>query len=98
MVALTLTGGHATHVLASAGLVVELPETMSEYEAASLPLSYVTAYELLHHVAEVRPGERILVRGASGAVGRALLELGVPAGAVATSEPDADVSGPPWPP
>lgn len=80
--ALTLTGGHATHALASAGMVVELADTMSAYAAASLPLNHVTAYELLHHIAAVRPGERVLVHGASGGVGSALLDLGRRAGAV----------------
>lgn len=92
VVALTLTGGHASHVLAPAALAVELPPDMSDYTAASLPMSYVTAHELLHHVAAVRPGERMLVHGASGAVGRALRELGALAGAVEAGDGErADV-------
>ncbi|MGI5212351.1 zinc-binding dehydrogenase [Plantactinospora sp. CA-290183] len=76
VVALTLTGGHASHVCAPAAGVVELPDTLQGYAAACLPLNYVTAYELLHQVARVRPGERVLVHGAAGGVGTALLELG----------------------
>jgi NADPH:quinone reductase-like Zn-dependent oxidoreductase len=39
-------------------------------------LTYVTAYQMLHRVAKVKPGARILIHGASGAVGTALLQLG----------------------
>lgn len=81
VVALTLTGGHAGHVSVPASAVVEIPQTLSWYAAASLPLNHVTAYELLHHVAGVRPGERVLVHGASGGVGLALLDLGRLSGA-----------------
>jgi NADPH:quinone reductase-like Zn-dependent oxidoreductase len=61
--------------------VVELPDTVQEYAAACLPLTHVTAHELLHHVARVRPGERVLVHGAAGNVGTALLDMGRLAGA-----------------
>ena len=39
-------------------------------------LSYVTAYQMLHRIAKVKRGQKILVHGAGGAVGTALLELG----------------------
>jgi NADPH:quinone reductase len=76
VVALTLTGGHASHVCAPASSVVVLPDTVGEHDAACLPLTHVTAHELLHHVARVHPGERVLVHGAAGGVGTALLDLG----------------------
>jgi NADPH:quinone reductase-like Zn-dependent oxidoreductase len=56
--------------------VVELSDTLPEYAAACLPLTHVTAHELLHHVARVRHGERVLVHGAAGGVGTALLDVG----------------------
>jgi NADPH:quinone reductase-like Zn-dependent oxidoreductase len=43
-------------------------------------LSWTTAYQLLHRTARVRPGQRVLVHGAAGAVGQALLALGKMAG------------------
>ncbi|GEC06716.1 oxidoreductase [Streptomyces spinoverrucosus] len=76
VVALTLTGGHASHVCVPAAGVVEVPDTVQANDAACLPLTHVTANELLHHVARVRPGERVLVHGAAGGVGIALLEIG----------------------
>jgi NADPH2:quinone reductase len=39
-------------------------------------LNYVTAYQMLHRSAKVRPGQRVLIHGASGGVGSALLQLG----------------------
>jgi NADPH:quinone reductase-like Zn-dependent oxidoreductase len=53
-----------------------VPEGLDPAEAVSLVLSYVTAYQLLHRVAKVRQGQRILVHGAGGAVGTAILQLG----------------------
>ena len=42
----------------------------------SLVLPYMTAYQLLHRVARVKTGETVLVHGAAGRVGTAVLELG----------------------
>jgi NADPH2:quinone reductase len=49
-------------------------------EAVSLVLNYITAYQMLHRAARVRAGERVLVHGAAGGVGTALLQLGRLAG------------------
>ena len=43
-------------------------------------LNYVTAYQMLHRSAKVRPGQRVLIHGAAGGVGSALLQLGRLAG------------------
>ena len=43
-------------------------------------LNYVTAYQILHHSAKVRSGQRVLIDGAAGGVGSALLQLGRLAG------------------
>jgi NADPH2:quinone reductase len=45
-------------------------------EAVSLVLNYVTAYQMLHRFAKVKPGQRTLIHGAAGGVGSALLQLG----------------------
>src|SRR5262249_53905675 len=49
-------------------------------EAVSLVLNYVTAFQMLHHSARVRAGQRVLIHGAAGGVGSALLQLGRLAG------------------
>jgi NADPH:quinone reductase-like Zn-dependent oxidoreductase len=43
--------------------------------AVALVLDWATAYGMLHHAAQVKPGQRIFVHGLSGAVGGALLAL-----------------------
>jgi NADPH:quinone reductase-like Zn-dependent oxidoreductase len=45
-------------------------------EAVCLVLNYVTAYQMLHRSAKVRPGQRVLIHGAAGGIGSALLQLG----------------------
>jgi NADPH2:quinone reductase len=49
-------------------------------EAVSLVLNYVTAYQMLHRSAKVRRGQRVLIHGAAGGVGSALMQLGGLAG------------------
>jgi NADPH2:quinone reductase len=49
-------------------------------EAVSLVLNYVTAYQMLHRSAKVISGQRVLIHGAAGGVGSALLQLGRLAG------------------
>jgi len=49
-------------------------------EAVSLVLNYITAHQMLHRSARVRRGQRVLIHGASGGVGSALLQLGRLAG------------------
>jgi NADPH:quinone reductase-like Zn-dependent oxidoreductase len=55
---------------------VPVPSGLDAAEAVSLVLNYVTAYQLLHRSAEVKPGQRALIHGAAGGVGTALLQLG----------------------
>jgi NADPH:quinone reductase-like Zn-dependent oxidoreductase len=43
-------------------------------------LNYLVAYQILHRVAQVKPGDKVLIIGASGGVGTAFLQLGRLAG------------------
>jgi NADPH2:quinone reductase len=45
-------------------------------EAVSLILNYIMAYQMMHHSASVKRGQRVLIHGAAGGVGTALLQLG----------------------
>ena len=49
---------------------------MDAAEGVSLVLNYITAYQMLHRSAKVRPGQRVLIHGAAGGVGTALLQRG----------------------
>lgn len=73
--ALTITGGYSTHALASAELSVPVPADLPGADVVALVLNYVTAYQMLRRVAKVPRGGSILVHGAAGGVGTALLEL-----------------------
>jgi len=75
VLALTHFGGHADVVCVPAEQVFEIPDSKSFEEAAAIPLNYLTAYHLLFRVANVRPGERVLVHMAAGGVGMAVLQL-----------------------
>jgi NADPH:quinone reductase-like Zn-dependent oxidoreductase len=59
---------------------VEIPGELDPAEVVSLVLPYMTAYQLLHRTAKVDSGEIVLVHGAAGRVGTAVLELGTLAG------------------
>ncbi|MGD8189648.1 medium chain dehydrogenase/reductase family protein [Brevibacillus ginsengisoli] len=70
------TGGYAAYVYATVDEVVAVPNQVDSDLAVAVLLNYVTAYQMLHRIACVSEGEQILIHGASGGVGTALLELG----------------------
>jgi NADPH:quinone reductase-like Zn-dependent oxidoreductase len=80
VVAFRISGGYATEVTVPAKDVFAKPPRLADEEAANLLLAGTTAAQMLD-VTDVRPGETILVHGASGAVGVSILqqaaELGV---------------------
>jgi NADPH:quinone reductase-like Zn-dependent oxidoreductase len=73
---MTVVGANAAYRTLRADRLVRVPAEVDAAEAATLILSWTTAYQLLHRAARVRPGQRVLVQGAAGAVGQALLVLG----------------------
>jgi NADPH:quinone reductase-like Zn-dependent oxidoreductase len=77
---MTVVGSNATYRTLRAADVTLVPEGADAAEAATLILSWTTAYQLLHRAARVQPGQRVLVHGAAGAVGQALITLGGLAG------------------
>ena len=77
---MTVTGSNATYRVLKTKDLTLVPADVDPAEAATLILSWMTAYQLLHRSARVGPGRRILVHGAGGAVGQALLSLAALAG------------------
>src|SRR6185503_18220561 len=77
---MTVVGSNADYRTLRANDVARVPEGVDAAEAATLILSWTTAYQLLHRSARVQRGQRVLVHGAAGAVGQALLVLGKLAG------------------
>jgi NADPH:quinone reductase-like Zn-dependent oxidoreductase len=75
VMAMTHFGGQATHALADAHYVLELPDGMDLDQAAALPVNWVTAHHMLHRIANLRPGMTLLVHMAAGGVGLAAIAL-----------------------
>jgi NADPH:quinone reductase-like Zn-dependent oxidoreductase len=73
---LTVIGSNADYRTLKANHLPRVPRTVDPAEAATLILSWTTAFQLLHRCARVKAGQHILVHGAAGAVGQALLALG----------------------
>ena len=74
--ALPISGAYAEFVCLPQRELVPVPAGLDAAEAVSLVLNYVTAYQMLHRSAKVRSGQRVLIHGAAGGVGSALLQLG----------------------
>ncbi|MEV0659895.1 nitroreductase family deazaflavin-dependent oxidoreductase [Actinomadura luteofluorescens] len=91
--ALVEYGGYAEYLCLPVTQLVPVPSSVDAAEAVCLPLTYVTAYQLLHRAGGVRPGERVLVHGAAGAVGSAVLQLGRLAGLEMYGTGTADQAG-----
>ena len=73
-------GGYTESICLPAGELVPVPAGVDPAEAVCLVANYLTAHLIMHQTAVVRSGERVLVHGAAGGVGSALLELGKLAG------------------
>jgi NADPH:quinone reductase-like Zn-dependent oxidoreductase len=78
--ALTQFGSHAEVIYWTANELIPVPESVDPAEAVTLVLNYLVAYQILHRVAQVKPGDKVLIIGASGGVGTAFLQLGRLAG------------------
>ncbi len=78
--AMPIHGAYAEFVCLPQRELVPVPSGLDAAEAVSLVLNYITAYQMLHRSAKVRAGQRVLIHGAAGGVGTALLQLGRLAG------------------
>jgi NADPH:quinone reductase-like Zn-dependent oxidoreductase len=78
--ALTAFGGHAEYIYLKPEQLVAVPPGLDSAEASTVILNYLVAYQVLHRVAKVASGNKVLLIGASGGVGTALLQLGYLAG------------------
>jgi NADPH:quinone reductase-like Zn-dependent oxidoreductase len=74
--ALTVHGGYSEYIYLEEQHLVQVPDGVDEGEAVALILNYTTAYQMLKREANVQAGDKVLITGASGGVGAALLELG----------------------
>jgi phthiocerol/phenolphthiocerol synthesis type-I polyketide synthase C len=65
----------SSHVVTRADAVARLPEGWSFEAAATVPTVFLTVYYALKQLADLRPGERVLIHGAAGGVGIAAIQL-----------------------
>src|SRR5580692_12861093 len=68
-------GGNCELIAVRAANVIPIPDTLDFNQAASVPLVFVTAWHMLVTRAGVRPGQTVLVLGASSGVGIAAIQL-----------------------
>jgi NADPH:quinone reductase-like Zn-dependent oxidoreductase len=87
-------GGHAEQAVVKASGAIALIAPEVSYEtAAALPFGGTTAFHFLKDKGDVRPGDRVLINGASGGVGTAAIQLARHFGAVVTAVTSAANAG-----
>lgn len=73
-------GGYAEFACLPAERLVTVPAGVDAVQSAAAALNYFVAYQMLHRLAQLKAGQRVLVHGAAGGVGSALVQLAVGAG------------------
>ncbi|MFF4409537.1 alcohol dehydrogenase catalytic domain-containing protein [Streptomyces sp. NPDC001404] len=81
VMALVGGGGHAERIAIPADLLLPVPEGLSWEEAAGFPEAFSTAWDALVTQAGIRAGDRVLVSGAAGGVGTAMVQVAAVSGA-----------------
>jgi NADPH2:quinone reductase len=75
------TGGYAEFALVQDGAATAIPDDVpSDIALVLLGVNYPTAYYALHHKAQLRPGETVLVHAGAGGVGSAAIQIALAAG------------------
>ncbi len=74
-------GTYAEYVTSPARHLVRKPARLTHVEAAALPLAALTAWQALVDVADVRPGQRVLIHAAAGGVGHLAVQIAKARGA-----------------
>lgn len=78
--ALTAFGGYAEYLYWDADRLIPVPNSLDPAKTIPLILNYIVAYQIMHRSAKVKLGDKVLIIGASGGIGTALLQLGNLAG------------------
>lgn len=76
-----IDGGMAQYALVELGQLIAIPDAVTDYQAAALPVAYGTAHRMIVGKAAVHAGDKVLVLGASGGVGTASVILAKKQGA-----------------
>lgn len=78
--AVPITGAYAQYICLPQEELALVPAGLEPSEVLCLVFNYMTAYQMMHRSARVKPGQRVLVHAAAGGIGSALLQLGGLAG------------------
>ena len=75
VIAVPGTGAHTSHLNCAAERVIRIPEGMTLEAAAAMPVTYLTAHHMLHHLGHLSSEHSVLIHGGGGGVGTAALQL-----------------------
>ena len=81
VIGVSASGAYAPYTLAASGAIARAPRSMSCIEAAGLPVAGESAWRSVVVVAEVRPGQRVLIHGGAGGVGTSTVQVAKARGA-----------------
>jgi NADPH:quinone reductase-like Zn-dependent oxidoreductase len=76
VVVLTETGGYAEYVFVRRHPMMRIPASLDAGEVVAVALNYLVAHQALSRAARIRPGQAVLVTGAAGGIGSAIVQLG----------------------
>ena len=65
----------SSHVITKASAAMPKPVHWTFEEAATIPTTFFTVYYAFHHLAQLQPGEKVLIHGAAGGVGIAAIQF-----------------------
>lgn len=68
-------GGQASHVIVSSQRALALPDDVGLDVAAAIPVTYLTAHHMLHHLGHMKEDDSVLIHGGAGGVGTAALQI-----------------------
>jgi NADPH:quinone reductase-like Zn-dependent oxidoreductase len=78
-------GGYAEYAVVADRYACRKPDNLSFVEAAGIPGSAITAYQVLQRKAKLGPGQHLLINGASGGVGTFAIQIAKTLGAIVTA-------------
>lgn len=74
-------GAYAEFVAIDETKLARIPESLTDIQAAAIPVAAVAAWKSLHHAGPIRAGQRILIHGAAGGLGSYAVQYAKRAGA-----------------
>ena len=75
VIAMTGFGGYAEEVIINSNRIIPIPNNVSFDQAASIPVTYGTAYHMLVYLGGIKEGDSVLIHHAAGGVGTAAAQI-----------------------